>query len=72
MVVSNREMAKRVNPEVYNTAKSKSVVGIAIVSNNNAVKNEAIEEQGLFEGAFSYFQSIEEASDWAKTVIGSY
>ncbi|MBG42659.1 MAG: hypothetical protein CL530_01705 [Aequorivita sp.] len=72
VVVSNREMAKRVNPEVYNTAKSKSVVGIAIVSNNNAVKNEAIEEQGLFEGAFSYFQSIEEASDWAKTVIGSY
>ena len=39
---------------------------------HNAVKNEAIEEQGLFEGAFSYFQSIEEASDWAKTVIGSY
>jgi uncharacterized protein YlxP (DUF503 family) len=65
-------MAERVNPEVYNSIKSKSVVGIAIVSNNNAVKNEAIEEQGLFAGAFSYFQSIEEAADWVKTVVRSY
>jgi hypothetical protein len=72
VVISNREMEKKVNPEVYNSAKSKSVVGIAIVSNNEAVKNEAIEEQGLFEGAFSYFNTIEEASDWANTVVGGY
>lgn len=69
VVISNREMAKKVNPNVYNSVKSKSVVGIAIVSNNEDVKSEAIEEQGLFEGAFSYFKSIKEATAWAETVV---
>jgi|GEM_PF-1294036 len=71
VVVANREMAKTVNPEVYGNGSSKSVVGIAIVSNNDEVKNEAIEEQGFFNGAFSYFKTIEEAADWAHTVTGS-
>ena len=72
VVISNREMAKNVNPEVYNNVKSKTVVGIAIVSKDEAVKNEAYEEQSLFGGAFSYFETIEEAADWAQTVIGMY
>ena len=72
VVISNREMAKTVNPIVYEKASSKSVVGIAIVSNNEDVKFEAMEEQGLFKGAFSYFKSIDEAADWAETVIGAY
>ncbi|CAM3311930.1 hypothetical protein [Aequorivita lipolytica] len=72
VVISNREMAKNVNPEVYNSVKSKCVIGIAIVSNSEIVKKEAYNEQGLFEGAFSYFGTIEEAEDWAKTVISDY
>ena len=58
--------------EAEEKASSKSVVGIAIVSNNEDVKFEAMEEQGLFKGAFSYFKSIDEAADWAETVIGAY
>lgn len=70
VVISNREMAKKVNPQVYQKAKSKSVVGIAIVSNNDTVKIEAYNEQSLFEGAFSYFETIDEATNWANTVVG--
>lgn len=69
VIVANREMAKNVNPQVYKDLKSKSIVGIAIVSNNEAVRAEAYKEQELFRGAFSYFQTIEEAAGWAKTVI---
>lgn len=69
VVVANREMAKKVNLEVYKDLKSKSIVGIAIVSNNEAVKAEAYKEQELFRGAFSYFQTIQEAAGWAETVI---
>ena len=38
VVVANRKMAKTVNPEVYGKGSSKSVVGIAIVSNNDRLK----------------------------------
>ncbi len=72
VVISNREMAKNVNPEVYKSIKSKTIVGIAIVSNNEAVRSEAYNEQELFRGAFSYFQSIEEAKGWADTVVDSF
>tara|TARA_R110002050_G_scaffold9433_2_gene32777 strand:+ start:1137 stop:1496 length:360 start_codon:yes stop_codon:yes gene_type:complete len=70
VIISNREMAKNVNPKVYQKAKSKSVVGIAIVSNSETVKSEAYNEQSLFQGAFSYFETIEEAANWANTVVG--
>ncbi len=71
VVVANREMADIVNPEVYKDIKSRSIVGIAIVSNNEAVKAEAYKEQELFGGAFSYFKTIKEASGWADTVISN-
>lgn len=48
VVVSDREMAEKVNPEVYKDIKSKSIVGISIVSNNDGVKNEAYKGQELF------------------------
>ena len=71
VVLANREMAEKVNPQVYKDIKSKSIVGIAIVSNNELVKSEAYNEQELFKGSFSYFKTLEEASDWANTVVAS-
>lgn len=69
VIVSTREMAKHVNPEVYSRVKSKCVVGIAIVSSSESVKREAVEEQLHYDGAFSYFRTLEEAIDWSKTVV---
>ncbi|MEM0518083.1 MULTISPECIES: hypothetical protein [Aequorivita] len=69
VVISTREFTKTINPLVYQEVPSKSVVGVAIVSNSENVKNEAIEEQGLFKGSFGYFNCIEEAANWAETVV---
>ncbi len=45
------------------------MVGLAIVSESDAVKQEAYNEQELFKGSFSYFKTIAEAEDWANTVM---
>lgn len=69
VIISNREMVARINPEVYKRGLSRSVIGIAIVSNNKEVQVQATEEQGLFDGSFSYFRTIDEAANWARTVV---
>lgn len=72
VVLANRQMAEKVNPEIYKDVRSKSIVGIAIVSDNEAVKAEAYNEQELFKGSFSYFKTIDEASNWANTVVAGF
>lgn len=67
--ISNRKFASNIDPKAYNAIDPKRMVGLAIVSEEEAVKKEATNEQELFEGSFSYFKTVQEAKDWADTVI---
>ena len=67
--ISNREFASNIDPKAYDAINPKLMVGLAIVSEEEAVKQEATNEQELFKGSFSYFKTVEEAKDWANTVV---
>lgn len=67
--ISNREFASNVDPKAYNAIDFKRMVGLAIVSSEETVKQEAYEEQGLFKGSFSYFKTVDQAKIWADTVV---
>ncbi|OAD90811.1 hypothetical protein A7A78_13960 [Aequorivita soesokkakensis] len=67
--IASRKFASPISPSAYKAINPKYMVGLAIVSESDAVKKEAYNEQGLFNGAFSYFKTIAEAEDWANTVV---
>lgn len=67
--IANRDFASPISPDAYKAINPKFMIGLAIVSESEAVKQEAYNEQELYGGAFSYFKTIDEAKDWAKTVI---
>ena len=67
--IANREFASTIDPKAYTAINPDKMVGLAIVSAEDTVRQEAIQEQELFEGAFSYFKTVEEAIDWANTVV---
>ena len=67
--ISNRAFVSNIDPKAYDAVNAKQVIGLAIVSAEDAVKQEAMNEQQLYEGSFSYFKTVEEAKDWAKTVV---
>ncbi|MAZ72195.1 MAG: hypothetical protein CMC70_03515 [Flavobacteriaceae bacterium] len=69
VVISDRKLTKNINPEVYTAARSQAIMGIAIVSEDAGVREEAIIEQSLFDGAFSFFTTMEDAIGWSKTVV---
>ncbi|SRX54213.1 hypothetical protein [Aequorivita sp. CIP111184] len=67
--IASRKFASPISPAAYRAINPKYMVGLAIVSGSDVVKEEAYNEQGLFKGAFSYFKTIAEAEDWANTVV---
>lgn len=67
--ISNRKFASNIDPKAYNAINPNLMVGLAIVSEAEEVKEEAKNEQHLFEGAFSYFRSVDQAKNWASTVV---
>ncbi len=67
--ISSRQFVSNVDPEAYETIDPRLMVGIAIVSEDYAVRNEAVEEQNFYKGSFSFFQTEDEAADWANTVV---
>jgi len=67
--ISSREFASNIEPKAYRAINPKYMVGLAIVSEIDAVKEEAVKEQQLFEGSFSFFKTEEEAANWADTVV---
>ncbi|GEQ85473.1 hypothetical protein ULMS_09810 [Patiriisocius marinistellae] len=67
--ISNRAFSSDVDPKAYKEVNPKTMVGLAIVSEDASVKQEAVSEQHLYEGAFSFFKTVEQAIGWARTVI---
>ncbi|OAB75985.1 hypothetical protein [Cochleicola gelatinilyticus] len=69
--ISKRDFVSKVDPNAYRFINPKHMVGLAIVSQEEQVRELAFAEMDLFSGAFSFFKTIEEAVDWASTVIRS-
>ena len=67
--ISNRSFASAIDPKAYKAINPKYMVGLAIVSESEAVKQEAYNEQALYDGSFCYFKTVAEAVNWAETVI---
>lgn len=67
--ITSRKFALPISPDAYKAINPKYMVRLAIVSECDAVKKEAYNEQEFFKGAFSYFKTIAEAGDWANTVV---
>jgi len=69
VLISDRKNSFNVDSSAYKFINPKKIVGIALVSLNEKVKNDAFEKQKLYDGAFGFFTNIEDAVDWAKTVV---
>ncbi len=67
--ISNRSFASPIDPDAYKAIDTNYMVGLAIVSESEAVKQEAYNEQSLYDGSFCYFKTVAEAVNWAETVI---
>lgn len=67
--ISNRPFASPIETTAYKAVNPKFMVGLAIVSEDEGVREEAMREQELFKGSFSYFKTINEAEGWANTVV---
>ena len=68
-MISDRKNSYKVDSAAYKFINPKKIVGIALVSSNEKVKMDAEEKQQLYDGSFGFFTTVEEAVDWAKTVI---
>ncbi len=69
VLISNRKKSYQVDSSAYKFINPKKIVGIALVSDDDNVKNDAMEKQLLYNGAFGFFATVEDAIDWAHTVV---
>ncbi|MBT0607583.1 hypothetical protein [Aequorivita echinoideorum] len=69
VLISDRKDIYKVDSQAYKFVNPRKIVGIALVSENEKVKSDALEKQKLFDGAFGFFENMEDAIDWAKTVV---
>jgi len=65
--ISNREFGHDVDAKVYQLVNAKTMVGIAIVGTTLEQKMQAVSEQSLYSGSFSFFNNIESAIAWANS-----
>jgi hypothetical protein len=67
--ISNRMFAHNVDPQVYKLVNPDKMIGIAIVGHGATMRDQAIIEQGLYAGSFSFFESMESAVSWAQSFL---
>jgi len=72
VIISNRKQNYALDAESYSPSLFKKVKGIAIVSDIPDVKAQAILEQMNFRNSFAFFDTIENAEDWAKSFSNTY
>jgi hypothetical protein len=63
--ISNRAFQNDIDLKVYKLVSPKLIKGIAVVGNSNKHKVQALGEQSLYNGAFTYFLTIADAVSWA-------
>lgn len=69
--ISNRQFSHDVDMSVYELVDFKKIVGIAIVGEGAALRNQAIVEQSHYKGSFGFFNTMDSALSWAHSVLGS-
>jgi len=72
VIISNRKQNYSLNAESYSPGLFKKVKGIAVVSENEDMKAQAVLEQLNFDNSFAFFNKIEDAQNWAESFSYSY
>lgn len=72
VIVSNRISEYKLQADAYSPAILKKVKGIAIVSKNSEVRDQAILEQKKFNGSFAFFENLDDAKNWAENFFSNY
>ncbi len=67
--ISNRQFHRSVDPSVYKLVDPKMIKGIAIVGYSDSDKLQAMEEQSLYAGRFTYFLKLDDAISWAESLF---
>lgn len=65
--ISHRKLKYIVDLESYKFVKNDQMIGIAVVSEVYDPEKDLLKEQELFDGAFAFFKSLDQAISWAET-----
>ena len=65
--ITHRKHPHDIDLNVYKGRILKNMIGFAIVSNNPEELKRALQEQPLWNEAFTFFQELDDAKDWALT-----
>lgn len=63
--ITHRKYPHDIDLNVYNGRILKNMIGFAIVSENPEEIKRAMQEQPLWNEAFTFFKELDEAEDWA-------
>jgi len=67
-LISHRKYQYTIDIDIYTLRLMKKLRALAIVSNDNIVKENAIVEQLAFDRSFAFFENIDDATGWAESV----
>lgn len=67
-IISHRKNNYTLEIDVYTTRLMKKVRALAIVSKDSLTREKAALEQLQFDNSFAFFDNLEDAREWAKTV----
>ncbi|AXT62487.1 hypothetical protein D1816_19675 [Aquimarina sp. AD10] len=65
--ITHRKYGHDIDLDVYKGKILKNMIGFAIVSNNPDEVERAVKEQSLWNEAFTFFTTLEEAENWASS-----
>ena len=68
-LISNRRNNYSLNIDVYTLRLMKRLKALAVVSNDNLVREKAISEQSHFDQSFAFFTELDDAIGWAESVF---
>ncbi|TPN87290.1 hypothetical protein [Aquimarina algicola] len=67
ILISHRRFPHDIDLNVYKGRILKNMIGYAIVSDNPEEMERAMVEQSLWNEAFTFFKTLEEAENWASS-----
>ena len=66
LMISYRKFKHNVSTDIYKQGQLSNMKGLAIVSEDDEVRNKAIMEQELYGKSFVFFSCVDEAISWAE------
>ncbi|RZS99743.1 thymidylate synthase [Aquimarina brevivitae] len=67
ILIANRTSHHAIDLNVYRGKILKNMIGFAIVSSDPLEKERATAEQSLWQGSFTFFTKLEDATSWAES-----